>query len=1291
MDQYHNCDNTKEQQLQVKYFANIDIDAPIQEKVKNKQFKTPLDYNERNQKSDNLMSYGQVRLDDDNVTKQFGRPRVITHNSQVLIIGGSLGNVLIISNNTELITQTEKQGAVTSLDADLRYCIVGYETGAIGIIKIKKCRFMKVIKEVLQYRILINRLIFRNIKSYFSAILSDEVGCTRIIHWKQGMFGDYEYQLALKQQQYPIISISVMEEQESLKIIKYSEKEKFRILIVSSLAYMNILVAFKDRYKQLESLLMIENPHLQSPEKVLYTNVTYGYGLLNNQQQLMVVLTWNSHLYVLYQEEQQWIQLNPLLFIKQQIQHICFISEGILGITTWNQNLYLINTQDLDLFQRAKSINQIQHLIYNKGDQDRALTTTYTIPSLKTEHEYSDQFICAVGPYAYSSVLNRVYILVGEKINTKTLNSWETAIDLLILNKEWSNAMFLILSMNMKYSPQKYDDNKIYLKTQEVAKNYLKVICEQIKQTLDKYKTLDLKYPQQGEQEVKRIKTFLSLLIDFLLKTQPKILFNEIYKILKVFLKDKNDLFCNELRDYVLNNRVKNIEIEDQVLDDILKYYRSQNEVRTIENLLFSINLQSINTKPLVQLCLELKLIKALSHICIEDIISPLSKLWGEIQKPNKIEIQIENGVNLIEFLELVVDGIQKEQIIQLSIWIFDEKSLRTLLCVDMIKAFKILCKFFEYPFDQANTKQQLQQYWNNLQAQVQFLLNNKEKFDKQQLFDSQRKKYNLTMKLIQLLCDTYKSFLILRDHYQMQQQDLEQMICSMMLETNHLIYIPQYKFNLPAITDQDDLTYRFSLLYGYNYLIIQLLEKFSFINLDEILMKTVYGEFDYVQVYIQERLGNYINALDIKMVIYNKTLKYNIVRDEESIFKWIVDILEKCSNNIIQFKERILYHLGTLVKIGALKTRQIISKYFQASDKSILSKLESLPHLQLEYLEHIIKSEQPSDDILKLHLNLLCKLKPEEVLQKLQLRQYPLDDVIVICKQYEINDALAYALDRSGNIKEVIKVKGNQITKMMMNKTIKSKQQLTDMLDEICHLCYRNQEYGVDDLWDSFAQKLIYLAFHNTTPQQYKQYLDEYISILFKNWAQATQLEKFIDKVIEKYCYLSVPKLLDSFKYLYSIIQFSENHYQKLTDIYEKSCIQKQMILPIEQSKGLLYAPICYYCYRLIDINDYFSILVLGCSHLFHYQCFQMNYSQYYHCPLCIRDPLLLYRSISKYQGLINKQLKDNQFIIQQQGNQQKLVQNKITAQIIEQGDKRDKQLKEIYLNQVEGQIIEI
>ena len=31
-------------------------------------------------------------------------------------------------------------------------------------------------------------------------------------------------------------------------------------------------------------------------------------------------------------------------------------------------------------------------------------------------------------------------------------------------------------------------------------------------------------------------------------------------------------------------------------------------------------------------------------------------------------------------------------------------------------------------------------------------------------------------------------------------------------------------------------------------------------------------------------------------------------------------------------------------------------------------------------------------------------------------------------------------------------------------------------------------------------------------------------------------------------------------------------------------------------------------------------------------------------------------------------------------------LINQKITAQIIEQGDKRDRQLKEIYLNQVDG-----
>lgn len=40
-----------------------------------------------------------------------------------------------------------------------------------------------------------------------------------------------------------------MDELESMKIAKYSDKDKYRILVISSLSYMNILVAFKDRYK----------------------------------------------------------------------------------------------------------------------------------------------------------------------------------------------------------------------------------------------------------------------------------------------------------------------------------------------------------------------------------------------------------------------------------------------------------------------------------------------------------------------------------------------------------------------------------------------------------------------------------------------------------------------------------------------------------------------------------------------------------------------------------------------------------------------------------------------------------------------------------------------------------------------------------------------------------------------------------------------------------------------------------------------------------------------------------
>lgn len=97
-----------------------------------------------------------------------------------------------------------------------------------------------------------------------------------------------------------------------------------------------------------------------------------------------------------------------------------------------------------------------------------------------------------------------------------------------------------------------------------------------------------------------------------------------------------------------------------------------------------------------------------------------------------------------------------------------------------------------------------------------------------------------------------------------------------------------------------------------------------------------------------------------------------------------------------------------------------------------------------MDYIQHILNAErkeaQPNDEILRLHINLLCKLKPDEVLAEIQENDYPMDDVIQICRQYDVPDALAFLLERSGAIKEAIKVRGSEITKRIMNRNIANK-----------------------------------------------------------------------------------------------------------------------------------------------------------------------------------------------------------------------------------------------------------
>lgn len=76
-----------------------------------------------------------------------------------------------------------------------------------------------------------------------------------------------------------------------------------------------------DRDSKLRSLLEIENPHFTSPEKPFCATVSVGQAQLmhGNAPQQLILLSWNSHFYIVCRQETKFVASKPLMMNKQMI------------------------------------------------------------------------------------------------------------------------------------------------------------------------------------------------------------------------------------------------------------------------------------------------------------------------------------------------------------------------------------------------------------------------------------------------------------------------------------------------------------------------------------------------------------------------------------------------------------------------------------------------------------------------------------------------------------------------------------------------------------------------------------------------------------------------------------------------------------------------------------------------------------------------------------------------------------------------------------------------------------
>lgn len=102
-----------------------------------------------------------------------------------------------------------------------------------------------------------------------------------------------------------------------------------------------------------------------------------------------------------------------------------------------------------------------------------------------------------------------------------------------------------------------------------------------------------------------------------------------------------------------------------------------------------------------------------------------------------------------------------------------------------------------------------------------------------------------------------------------------------------------------------------------------------------------------------------------------------------------------------------------------------------QTSEGDAIKLLEGSPNLQLEFLKGVLAQAEEEDDeeektevpedLLVLHIKLLCQLEPKNVAEEVRKRRYPVDPCLKLCRDYNVKGGLAFFLEKAGNNMEAV------------------------------------------------------------------------------------------------------------------------------------------------------------------------------------------------------------------------------------------------------------------------------
>lgn len=314
---------------------------------------------------------------------------------------------------------------------------------------------------------------------------------------------------------------------------------------------------------------------------------------------------------------------------------------------------------------------------------------------------------CKIGNFLRCSFKNKLfYCREGEKLIEIGFYSTQKFFDNLIKQKDFNAFFYFLLKI--------YEGKTTYLLEEPEKKT--ETVQPLLKNTTIDYFTFLLQHSE--EEFVKGTESLLQIII----KTKNfKLLFQEAIEIFEK--NSKEQIFMQILENFILDKKIS--FIPNKNLRTIISHFQKQGKFHIIESLVLSLDYNQTDICPIITLCLEFHLLKALIYVSTvysDDFMTPLIKIFSlheeeqrkknlqvpeeEEEKKGKELIVNQYGEKCLAYLDLCFNKklINKQvfhedkfglMLQQLILWVFEPENMQKLIIINPKYFFKITLRLF--------------------------------------------------------------------------------------------------------------------------------------------------------------------------------------------------------------------------------------------------------------------------------------------------------------------------------------------------------------------------------------------------------------------------------------------------------------------------------------------------------------------------------------------------------------------------------------------------------------------